>query len=304
MHIGICIPQSGAAAAAAVTSFAIDAERAGFDSLWAADRTLAPLAPRSQYPASADGSLPAWMTSVVDPLVALTAAASVTSTIRLGTSVLVAPWYPPVLLARSATALDRLSGGRFTLGLGLGWSIDEFAAAGAPMRARGARMEEILDVIDAVWQADVVSITTTREHVAPSRIDLKPVAGRVPVSLAAFTPDGLDRIARRADGWNMAGIPVESAAAMWLGVLAGAERAGRDPGAMTLAVRANVALTDPLAGPRPDFVGSAAQVRDDIRRCADAGVGELILDLHGCTTDPRTVLGLAAELTAHAMSGV
>lgn len=301
MDIGLCIRQAGDPTGT-VASFALEAERAGFASLWAADRILSPLAPRTPYPASADGELPEWMSTVSDPLLELATAAAVTTTIRLGTSVLVAPWYPPVLLARSAATLDRLSGGRFVLGLGLGWSLDEFEAVGAPCAGRGARMEEILDVLDAAWSDDIVSLTTTREHIAPSVIGLKPTRRRVPVTLAAFTPDGMDRVARRADGWNVAGIPVEVAAAMWQGILAAAEQAGRNPADMQLSVRANVVIVDELPDGRPDFVGSLSQVRDDLRRCRDAGVAEVILDLHSAATTGADVLVLAHDLAAPAMA--
>ncbi|MFN0090293.1 MAG: TIGR03619 family F420-dependent LLM class oxidoreductase [Acidimicrobiales bacterium] len=302
MDIGICLPQSGDTAPSAVASFAIAAERAGFGSLWAADRILAPLAPRMPYPASADGELPSWMSNVADPLIELAAAATVTSTIRLGTSVLVAPWYPPLLLARSSTTLDRLSAGRFTLGLGVGWSVDEFDALGTPFTNRGARMEEILDVLDAVWNDDAVSITTTREHIAPSTVGLKPTRGRIPVSMAAFTPAGLDRIARRADGWNVAGIPVEIAATMWRDVLAAAERAGRNPAEMRLIIRAIVHLVGELPEGRPDFTGSLQQVRDDINRCMASGADEVFLDLHNCTTDADQMLALASEIAERALT--
>lgn len=85
--------------------------------------------------------------TVIDPLVALTVAATVTERIAVGTDVLVAPLYPPVLLARSLAALDQVSAGRLVVGLGLGWSVDEFEAVGVPMPGRGRRIEEILDFL-------------------------------------------------------------------------------------------------------------------------------------------------------------
>ena len=107
---------------------AAKAERSGFASLWVMDRVLAPLEPRTPYPASMDGELPAEQYSVLDPFVALTLAATATERIRLGTSVLVAPWYSPLLLARTLTAIDLASHGRLSVGLGLGWSVDEYDA--------------------------------------------------------------------------------------------------------------------------------------------------------------------------------
>ena len=303
MDIGIGLPQGGLSATA-VTELAVTAERAGYHSLWAFDRVLAPLEPRTPYPASADGTLPTAMSSVLDPILTLTAAAAVTSAIRLGTSVLVAPWYPPVLLARAAASLDRLSGGRFDLGLGVGWSDDEYEALGVPIAGRGRRLDEILDVLDAAWTQDVVSITTSREHIAPSVIGLKPVRGRVPVTLAAFTPAGLERIARRADGWIPAGMPLDLVAGMWGGVRDAAERAGRDPGALRLTVLANVELLGSLPDSRPDFVGSIDQVRDDVRRCAELGVDELIVNATLMAQAPHALLDIAATITSPVVLGV
>lgn len=303
MKIGLNLPQ-GSLPAADLAAFATGAERHGYASLWGFDRLLAPVAPRTPYPASADGVLPSFMSTVLDPMLALTVAASATSTIGLGTSVLVAPWYPPLLLARAAASLDRLSDGRFTLGLGVGWSVDEYEAVGVPMAGRGRRLEEVLDVMDAAWAGDVVTVTTSRETVAPSVIGLKPVRGRVPLVLAAYTPDGLDRVARRADGWNPAGVPVEAAVGMWHGALATAERAGRDPGSLRLVVRANVHLAGELPAGRPDFVGSLAQVRDDVQRCADLGVDDLIVDLAAVARTPDEAFELAATVTAGVLSPV
>ena len=76
---------------------------------------------------------------MLDPLLVLATAAAHTTRIKLGTSVLVAPFYAPLMLARSAASLDRLSGGRFVLGLGVGWSADEYAAVGVPQRGLGTR---------------------------------------------------------------------------------------------------------------------------------------------------------------------
>ncbi len=303
MNIGLALPQGGLTQPT-VADVAIAAERAGIDSLWAFERLLAPLAPRTPYPASADGSLPDVQHRVLDPMLTLANAAAVTSTIRLGTSVLVAPWYPPLLLARAAASLDRLSAGRFTLGLGLGWSLDEFEAIGVPMAGLGRRLEEVLDVVHAAWADPVVQITTSREHVVPSRIDLKPISDGVPLLLAAFTPEGLDRIARRADGWLPAGIPIDAAVGMWAGVRQAAESYGRDLATMRLVMLAHVTITDRLPDGRLDFVGSIDQVREDVRRCAAHGVDELIIQPPADIDTTSRILELVASVTGRVASVV
>jgi alkanesulfonate monooxygenase SsuD/methylene tetrahydromethanopterin reductase-like flavin-dependent oxidoreductase (luciferase family) len=82
-------------------------------------------------------------------------AATVTDRIRLGTSVLVAPWYPPVVLARALASVDVASAGRLTVGLGVGWSLDEYDAVGAPMQQRGRRLDESLELLNSLWSGRV-----------------------------------------------------------------------------------------------------------------------------------------------------
>jgi probable F420-dependent oxidoreductase len=305
MDIGLGIPQIGRFADPAQTrTVAVMAEEAGYSSLWALDRVLAPLRPRTAYPASADGALPLEQYTALDPLITLTLAAAMTDRIRIGTNVLVAPWYPPVLLARSLASLDQVSDGRLTVGLGLGWSADEYAAVGVPQRELALRIEEVLEVLAVAWREDVVEIETSRELVAPSIVGLKPVQSpRPPILLAAYTPAGLERIARRADGWTPAGMPVEVLGPMWASVLDQAARYGRDPRQLRLVVRANVHRTDsPVASDRPPFVGSLDQLRGDVEQHRELGVDELILDLQGTTSSVDELLDLAASMTADVMA--
>lgn len=299
MKLGLGLPHLGHLADPdAIRTVAIGAEAAGLDSLWAMDRLLSPIAPRTfGYPGRSDGTLPAAQQTVIDPLVALTVAATVTERIGIGTDVLVAPWYPPVLLARSLAALDQVSGGRLLVGLGLGWSVDEFEAVGAPMAGRGHRLEEILDVLAAVWSDGTVDITTSREHIAPSVMGAKP-AHRPPILLGAHSAAGLDRVACRADGWLPFGIPLDDIAVRWTNVLHAAERCGRDPEQLRLIVRADPIIDQPLAErDRAPFTGSFDQVIGDVDHLRDLGATEVIFDFHATarTSDELvdTVLTLA-----------
>jgi alkanesulfonate monooxygenase SsuD/methylene tetrahydromethanopterin reductase-like flavin-dependent oxidoreductase (luciferase family) len=157
MRIGISLPNLGASANPdAVVRGAQHGEALGYDTLWTADRLLYPVAPKNLYPGTADGSLPAYYKTVLDPLESLGFAAAVTTRIGLGTSVIDIPFYNPVVLARRLTTIDVLSRGRLRIGFGLGWSADEFEAVGAVAKTRGARADEFLDVLDAVWTTDPV----------------------------------------------------------------------------------------------------------------------------------------------------
>jgi probable F420-dependent oxidoreductase len=283
MRLGFALPQVGALCdPGLIATAARRGEALGYTSAWVNDRVLWPTAPEAPYPASADGALPtAWQRNM-DPLDVLTFAAAHSSTLRLGTSVLVLPLYNPVLLARRLTTIDVLSEGRLTAGFGLGWSPDEYRVARVAMAGQADRYEDALDVLDEIWGGGPVEHDSAFVTLPESVFDLRPVQRpRPPVVLAAYTPAGLARIARRADGWIPVGIPIPAVAGMRQGISQMATDAGRDPDAIGCVVRANVHLVDGLAGEddRPDFCGTVRQVMDDIERCADAGVDEVLVDV-------------------------
>jgi probable F420-dependent oxidoreductase len=306
MRIGIGLPQLGRFAEIdTLRRVAIAAQAGGVSSLWAIDRLLVPLHPRSAYPASADGTLPPEQRTAIDPIVALSVSATVTDRIRLGTSVLVAPWYPPVVLARALASVDVASAGRLTVGLGVGWSLDEYEAAGAPMQQRGRRLDEILELLTSLWSGRTQRITS-QERIEAASLTIRPAQHpRPPILLAAYTPAGLDRIARHADGWLPTGLPFDAIAAGWTTIRDGAAAAGRDPDALELIVRAAPTFSDAALGPtRAPFTGSLRQITADIAHTRDLGAHELIIDLQAQATRPDELVDTALELTTGAITNV
>lgn len=305
MKLGLGLPHLGPlASAGAIRTVALAAESAGLDSLWAMDRLLSPVVPRTlAYPGRRDGTLPLAQQTVIDPLVALTVAATVTERVAIGTDVLVAPWYAPVLLARSLAAIDQVSAGRLVVGLGLGWSVDEFEAVGVAMPRRGQRIEEILDVLVAVWGDDTVEITTSHEHIAPSVMGAKPIQRpRPPILLAANNAAGLERIARRADGWLPFGLPLDQIRQQWTSMLRVAERSGRNPDELQLVVRADPRIETRPGGPhRAAFTGNRAEVIGDITSVRELGATELILDFHASARSVDELVDSALCLTEEAL---
>jgi probable F420-dependent oxidoreductase len=284
MRLGVSLAQVGRLAdPASVRAAAVSAEQIGYSSLWVRDRLLAPVEPRTTNTNLPGAELPPeWATSL-DPLAVLTYAAAVTDRVRLGTSILVAPWYRPALLARSLASLDVLSDGRLTVGLGLGWSLDEYEAAGVPLNERGSRLDHALDVLEACWAPDPICYDGPDLRIAPSLMGPKPLQHpRPPILLAGYSPAGLDRVARRADGWNPVGLPVERLASMWTTVRHLAAGYGRDPDGLHFVVRANMLVTpDPLRADRPSYHGSIDQVADDVEATRRAGADEIVLGLFG-----------------------
>ncbi|WP_158881368.1 TIGR03619 family F420-dependent LLM class oxidoreductase [Amycolatopsis anabasis] len=291
MRIGLGLPHFGPLAdPGGIGRFAAAAEELGYASLWTGDRVLTPVAPSDLYPGGGtpERPYPPEFTRFFDPLVALTVAATATTSIRLGTSTLTATLYPPVLLGRTLTSLDVLSGGRLDVGLGIGWLRDEYTAAGVPWAGRGKRLEEILDVLTALWTADPVQHDGPRWRIPPSTMDLRPVRRpHPPVLLGGFSHAALERVGRRADGWLPGRMPPETLGKLWDIARSAAERAGRDPDSLRRVLRLN-----------PRRGTALSQLADQFAEAEAAGVEEAFADLHYVADSIDHALDLAAGLRA------
>jgi probable F420-dependent oxidoreductase len=185
-----------------ISAVARAAEQNGFATLWAGEHVVMVDRPDSKYPYADDGRIAVpsaadWL----DPLDLLAFLSAVTSTIRLATGVLLLPEHNPVVVAKRAATVDVLSGGRLTLGVGIGWSAEEFAALGVPFRGRGARTEEYIDVLRALWRDDVASHTGSHVQFDRVRCYPKPIRRSIPVVLGGNSDGALERAARCGDGW-------------------------------------------------------------------------------------------------------
>lgn len=279
MRIGITLPSMGRSANPInLIKAAREAEELEYDTVWVADRLLYPVNPRTPYEVTPDGSLPEFYKYVLDPLETLTFVAAHTKQIGLGTSVLDMPFYNPVILARRLTTIDVLSGGRLRVGFGLGWSEDEFEAAGASLKERGARADEFIQVLKAIWMNDPVEFHGKYYKVPKSIIRPKPIQKPYPpIYLAAFVPAALKRAATLADGWLPAGIPFEAIARMIPQFKQIAKDAGRNPANLEIVYGSGVHITHkPLKKDRPFFTGSHDQIKEDINQVRDLGINELL----------------------------
>jgi probable F420-dependent oxidoreductase len=179
------------------------AEAAGVATLWAGEHVVMVDEPLSRYPYSDDGriAIPSdadWL----DPLVALSFAAAATSRIRLATGIMLLPEHNPVLVAKQTASIDVLSGGRLSLGVGVGWSAEEFAALGVPFAGRGRRMDEYIDVMRLLWHDDVASFHGEYASFDSIRVNPRPVHDRrIPIVIGGNGDAALRRAARTGDGW-------------------------------------------------------------------------------------------------------
>lgn len=222
-----------------------------------------------------------------DTITALAAAAGATSRIGLFTDILLAPMYPPVWLAKATGSLHAISGGRLTLGLGVGGRPDDFAAAQRPFQERGRLMDETLDLLHRAWAG---------EPVAGGEFAVTPPVpgGRVPVLIGGNAAAAMRRTVRWADGWTVGGAPPEQAAEAAEKVRAAWREGGRE-GEPRLAALMYYGLGDDEASARSlrtyyRFLGDATeyvvqaavrtqeQLRDRVRQFADAGFTDLVID--------------------------
>ena len=221
-----------------IEAVARSADIAGFSTLWSGEHVVMVDRPDSRYPYSPDGKIAVpsdadWL----DPLVALSYAAAVTSRIRLATGILLLPQHNPLLVAKQAASLDVLSRGRFVLGVGIGWSSQEFEALGVPFRGRAQRTREFVDVIRTVWQKDVSSYEGTSVRFQEVRSYPKPFRRRrLPVVLGGNSDAALDRVAAYGDGWYGFNLAKEELPERLDYLLARCEQSGRDPSRLEIAV--------------------------------------------------------------------
>ncbi len=241
---GVGVPASAAPGDDPV-GMAQHAERLGYDFISAAD-----------HPCGASSSY--------ETTIMLTWIAAQTSRIKLASRVLAVPFRRPAIVAKLAASLDLLSGGRFILGLGAGYSDQEIAALGAPVLSPGAKIDglaEAIQVIRGAWTHP--GYTQDGRHHSVRDLEMEPKPARpIPVWLGTFGPRALAVTGRLADGWfpSLGYMPAEQIPAMRRRIDAAAEAAGRRPdqirGILNLSIR-----IDPGAQPQPDAVtGSAKRV--------------------------------------------
>jgi probable F420-dependent oxidoreductase len=212
-----------------------------------------------------------------DPLVLLSAVSAVTTRLRLLTSVLVAPYYPALVLANQAATLDVISGGRLILGVGTGWNPDEYDAVGVPTRERGARTDDHLAAAKALWAQRPTEFGGRFTTLRAARLGVPPVTpGGPPVWVGGHSDAALLRALRFGDGWYGTGVTAAEVTGVGRRLRdldGGAGNAGR----LTLASAAfltppGIDAATPAPGrPLGGAVPTAAGVVDDLGRLAEAG---------------------------------
>lgn len=236
MHLGLAFANTGPfATPEGVVSIATAAESAGIESLWTVEHVIWPTAYDSEYPYSPTGKMPGDKTAPIpDPLVWLSFVAAHTSTLVLGTGIVILPERNPLVFAKETATLAALSGDRLQLGIGVGWLEEEFDALGIPWAKRGARTDEYVDAMRALWAGD--DATYQGEFVDFENVSSnpKPPSGSIPIVVGGHSQAAAKRAGRLGDGFFPGKGTIPELTEMIDIVQQSAAEHGRDPEAIEI----------------------------------------------------------------------
>jgi probable F420-dependent oxidoreductase len=260
MKMGL-IPAAGGAVNSAgsyVAEYAAAAEASGFDSIWLGEHPALPVQSQTAYPGRREGLTAPSSAPLPDPLQWLAFAAASTTSLLLGTAIVILPLHHPVVLAKRVATLDQLSGGRVRLGIGLGWNPQEYAACGAAWEGRADRCEESMEALRVLWRDNEASFEGRYVGFEPVYCSPHPVRSMVPILVGSSSLAGARRAGRLGDGY----LPFERdhvrLAEHISAMKAAAVVSGRDPGSIEITA---------LGGTRPERV----------KLLADLGVNRMLL---------------------------
>jgi probable F420-dependent oxidoreductase len=255
------------------------AEDLGFESLWTVEHVVVPSGYASPYPYSADGKMPGGdQVAITDPLIWLAYVAAKTSTIRLGTGILILPQRNPLVLAKEVATLDRLSHGRVELGIGVGWLREEFDALGISFERRGARTDEYVDVMRKLWREPETTFAGEFTSFAPLNSYPKPDGSDgVPIHIGGHSDAAARRAGRIGDGF----FPGRGEGHGLEGLLATMREAAKDAGRDADAI---------------EITSGGGFDLDSVKRAGDLGVHRYTIPPLGFDIETlRTTLGRFSE---------
>lgn len=258
------------------------AEEIGLDALWASDHLVMPPFRVSRYPGRADGQLPDdWKRTYYQPFSVLNYLAARTRTVRLGTSVLILPMRNPLEVAAQVAELDQLSEGRVNFGVGVGWYSEEFEALGYPFEKRGARTNEGLAILKALWTE--TEATHEGEFYRFERTRMGPKSKQQPhppIYIGGNSPAAIRRAARFGDVWHPFKLTPEMLAELRPVLATALEAEGRKADGFPIAPKVALTFQDgpPAEGQAPTE-GRPQDIVDALKRFQDAGAVEFCFDI-------------------------
>ena len=290
MEIGVRIPHTGERASPElVRQWCMAADRLGFDSLWGVDHVVMPQRVESQYvlprePVTiADDAVSGLLAPNFELVTTLAFVAGITSRITLACAVEVLPIRNAVLNARQLATIDQYSDGRLLCGVGVGWLKEEADAMNMPWDRRGARSDEHIALLRALWTAPGPHVEFHGEFwdIPPMDPEPKPVQQPIPILIGGHSDVAMERAARIGDGWIAGDLSTDRLAGLLPTLAAAAERHGREPSSIPVYCGARAGATTLADLQRYDELGvHSVQVPldtiDDLERFA----GEVLPHLH------------------------
>ncbi len=289
MKFGIIFANTGPfVEPAAAARFAKAAEAAGFESIWTVEHVVVPSGYTSTYPYDPSGKMPGPEDSdIPDPLIWLSYVAAHTESIRLATGILIVPQRNPLVLAKEVATLDRLSGGRVDLGIGVGWLEEEFDAIGVPFADRGRRTDEYVAAMRALWSGrptdfsgDFVNFQACISRPAP--------AAPVPIHIGGHSIAAARRAGRLGDGFFPGRGSHAELKALIDTVRETAVKSDRDPDAIEITSGGSGAFGD--------------RALSEVEALANIGVGRVIVPAFLFWSDPEAQLAEYGEQVISASS--
>lgn len=287
MKFGVTIPNNwGLEDPQQVLSFGPLAEELGYDSVWVMDHLF-----NNGYIRERLDDKPYY-----HPMATLSHVSATTRRVLLGTSVLVLPYHNPVELAKYAATLDQMSGGRVTLGVGVGAMTPEFEALGIPLNQRGSLTNECIRIMKELWTNPDPSYHSRRWNFSDLKFSPKPAQKpHIPLWVGGSSPGALKRAATLGDGWHPSGVAAEDYAIGRKEIQDLVGAAGRDPQAFTWSARVEV---EAHGAPSSDRAAGRARIPGDdpqrmiagIAAYQNAGVDHIVLALNTGDVDRITEL--------------
>ncbi len=203
MKLGLAFANTGPFAdAPGLADLAVAAEQVGIESVWTVEHVIWPSSYDSEYPYAPSGKMPGDKTTPIpDPIVWLSYLAARTTTLTLGTGIVILPERNPLVFAKEAATLDHLSGGRLELGIGVGWLEEEFDALGIPWAKRGARTDEYVHAMRALWAGDEAAYDGEFVSFSDVSSNPKPVDRSIPIVVGGHSTAAAKRAGRLGDGF-------------------------------------------------------------------------------------------------------
>lgn len=253
MKIGIIFANSGHFSRPELfAELARDCEQLGIESIWTVEHVVIPQ-PHMPYPGSKDGQMPGGdQVPIPDPLIPLAYAAAITSRLKFSTGVIILPQRNPLYLAKQLATLDVLSKGRMMVGIGSGWMKEEFDAVDVGFNVRGARTDESIQAMRAIWNEPAASFHGKHFHFHDVNSYPKPVQkGGIPIHVGGHSTAAARRAGRFGDGFFPTVTQPDKLKEMFALVHAEAKKAGRDPNRIEFTA---------MPAPKPDAVKALADV--------------------------------------------